>query len=315
MRLSISLPVFLSILFSCSQNKEVSVHISGLSEANIQTITINRVGDKANLASFNVADNHDSIWETSVSNFEYAQLIADNYPPLLLVLEPGIKNQIQWNNDKNQLVALDYGSKLLNYLWQSNNEFVQNNKQDIYYANEPETVVNLFLDLIKERRREIDNSKENLSDQSYHFLVNQNINRAFAYLIYYGKVIKDISPEDDYFRFLKLLDINDTLNYNMGKNMLYALEIYYMKKNKTLRSPRHFFDFIGKATTQNGPVSFYQALYLKELLLNISYWETHTPLLTNEMLEGMINDYDSNFPNSKYTHYFQTLVKEYYSKN
>ena len=229
----------------------------------------------------------------------------------LLILEPDAPVRLAWEVASEKVVLHDSASHLLNYLWNSNNAFIQQNSDEIYDLDNTDRVLPMFESLIMRRKARIDANAEQLSPFARVFLANQNLNRAYSYLFYYGKVVAQKAHEDPFFDFIKNIDYNDRFNQYMAKNILLKLEIDYRRTQGLPNSLLDFYRFVGTQIDNQELLSYYRALYIAELTSEIPYWAEHLNLLSTSVLSTMVIAYGIDHPNNPDTIIFDAPAKAY----
>jgi thiol-disulfide isomerase/thioredoxin len=276
------------LLFCCNE-KSTGFDISLNSEIELDTIYISELITRKPIAE--IYENK----KTKNISLDYPTLASihtkNNDKVYLTILEQNKNLNISVLKDST-LTTNDRSDSLVNYLWKSNNEFISKNNKLLFGSNNLDTIPKLFEKFRKERKKKI--SKNQFSSKVSEILHFQNDARIYSFLIYYGRLIKEIPPNNHYFDFIdKIPSANETLK-TLPDIYLYKYEVEYLRENKSIESITDFLRFIEEKTNNKDLADFLKANYIKSLIEMPSYWEKHEKLFNTEVLTQTLNSEKTN---------------------
>jgi len=217
----------------------------------------------------------------------------DGKKSYLTILYPSKALNITTFNDST-ISTGNPGDSLLNYLWESNNEFIAQNAGFIFTSGNPDSIVALFKNFEALRKKHIEKYSANLAPQENEALLYQNKARIHSFLFYFGRLAKDYPPNHNYFSFIKEIDNNTKWTKTLPQNVLYKHEINYLLEKDSIESNQDFLDYISSQTENEDLSDFLKATYLAEIIESPSYWPKHEKLLSSEVLKQIIDNEKSN---------------------
>jgi thiol-disulfide isomerase/thioredoxin len=223
-----------------------------------------------------------------------AELYTKNkHQPYLTILAKNKDLYITILNDST-LTTNDNSDALLNDLWKSNNEFISKNNTLLFGSNNTDTIPIVFENFRKQREIKINTFKEELSPRILDILHFQNDARIYSFLFYFGRLIKELHPNERYFDFIeKIPKAAETLK-SLPDIYLYKYEIEYLRKHQSIESVTDFLRFIEEQTNHKDLADFLKASYIKALIENPSYWQKHEKLFNTAVLSEVLNSEKNN---------------------
>lgn len=282
------------ILLLVSWTKEVNVKIKIESQSEIKdSIIIRDLITGGRIFTFS-SDNEEiefNLMEPTVVSIE-----SMNNPqrfPQLGILYNGKITKLRVSPN-NILTSNNVADSLLQYLFSSNNLFIQKNQNDIFGSNNAHMVFSLFSHFLNERDSVLDNHKNELTSIESGILHFQNHARIYSFLFYYGRMNLNLAPEDTFWEFTKDIDNDSSYNKSLPDNVLYKYEIEYLKKHKEIESITGFLNYIEENTTNTDLAEYLKAIYIKELISNPDYWLRHINLFDSVVLNAVLKNEENN---------------------
>lgn len=284
--------------------QQVATPVGGLRlEEGLTSRPILDIDNKAGLATDFKVDYHTTgVLRTAHSDKSY-----------LVCLTPG--RQIDVTVVADSSLTTNYvADSLLNYLWKSNNNFIVENGSTIFNPQKLSDITSLFDGFRKERAALLQKHADQLSQDELGLLSYQNEARIYSFLFYFGRLVKNLPAADPFFDFVEAIDPENPWTKTLPHNVLYQFEVQYLRQRDSLQSISSFIDFIRASTKSEDQASFYQAIYLKELMESPSYWAKHIQLFNADVLEEALaaqanNPYYYLLEKSS-TNYFQSQKGE-----
>jgi len=272
--------VIFCFLHSC-QEKDKRFNVSLNSESNLDTIYVSEVitGNKI-IQLHNNSKEHNIHLNSPI----IAKIYDKNRKNVYLTILESNKDLNIFIKSNSRITTNDKSDSLVNYLWKSNNEFISKHNKLLFGSNNLDTIPKLFEKFRRERKSLINKHKNQFSSEILEILHFQNDARIYSFLFYYGRLVKEIQPNNRYFNFIdKIPHANETLK-TLPDIYLYKYEVEYLRKNKSIESISHFLQFIEEKTNNNELADFLKANYIKALIELPSYWEKHEKLFNTEVL-------------------------------
>ena len=270
--------IFVSIQ---SQNTEIdTLYISeSITEKLVAKISLQEnQGD----GDFNVAS--PVVGTISASNVESSYLV---------ILNPN--EEIKLMVDSTSIKTInDVADSLLNYLWSSNNAFIAENSHFIFNSDDPQIVFSIFDSLRLERKGIINSNENSLTEEEVQILNYQNEARIYSFLFYYGRIIKNLSPDNPFFKFTNSIDNNETWAKTLPHNLLYKYEIQYLNEEDSISNIDSFLTYVESQTADSDLAEFLKATYLAEVIQHPTYWRKHEQLFDAEALHKVLEKEKSN---------------------
>ena len=202
----------------------------------------------------------------------------------------------------SSITTNDKSDSLVNYLWKSNNDFISKNNKLLFGSSNLDTIPILFEKFRKEREKEINKYKNKFSPEISDILYFQNDARIYSFLFYYGRLIKEVHPNNNYFDFInKIPNANETIK-TLPDVYLYKYEVEYLRKNQSIESIADFLKFIELKTEDKDLSDFLKAHYLKALIESPSYWQKHEKIFNTVILSQVLKSEKNN-------HYYSLIEK------
>jgi thiol-disulfide isomerase/thioredoxin len=249
-------------------------------------------------------------------------LIKIDYPTLFSIARlSDPDNSLYWgilSPNRDKTIKIDSGEKLgtncladslLHQLFVSNNSFIGQHQNFIFRAEDPIEVFNLFDSLIIQRDSLINRFEKNLTSAEREILLFQNSGRAYSFLFFYGRLIKNLDPDNPYWEFIKHIDNHSNYNRSLPHNLLYKFEIEYLRKHHELKSIPSFIDFIHLQTNNRDLANYLTAIYIKELIASPSYWKRHNKLFDAVSLQQILEEQKNN----PYREVYERVVENFFA--
>ncbi len=205
----------------------------------------------------------------------------------LTILSPNKSYNIQINPDST-ITTSNIADSLLNYLWKSNNKFIAQNQQFLFTTSALDSIIRLFDKFRLSRKNEIERHTKRLAEEEKELLLHQNNARINSFLFFFGRIAKNLSPDNSFFQFADHIDNNTKWTKSLPQNLLYKHEINYLKKQDSLTDISTFLKYVETQTSNQDLLSFLKAIYLREIIETPSYWERHQTLFNSEVLNDVI---------------------------
>jgi len=288
----IILLISLTALVSCDTKSELNI-TTETDNTNIDSIYITesiteRIITRIALKGNNLATN------TKVDSITIGQIqTKDGKQSYLTILRPTKDFKICIKSDST-IATNNIGDSLLNYLWKSNNEFIAKNSSIIFGSISSDSVAELFNNFRIVRKEKIDKHADKLTTEERELLHYQNDARVYSFLFYFGRIVKNYPPEDDFFQFSE--NINNDTNWakTLPQNLLYKHEINYLTSFDSLTSMSSFINYMDSQTRNKDLLAFLKAIYISEIIESPSYWERHQKLFNSVILQQAIDHEKTN---------------------
>ncbi|MCX2718031.1 TlpA family protein disulfide reductase [Lentiprolixibacter aurantiacus] len=293
MKYFIILPV-LALLFSCGSNDGTYLQVEE-NNSTIDSLYLTALISDKLIAKIDARDQN-SLLPLPVDSVSIGVIKkrGDRYNYHLTVLAPNTKTKLRVFSDSTY--ATDkLSDSLLNYISRSNNNFIGRHQPFIYSTSDMDSIVDLFEVLRNKRRTVIEKNKSRLSKAELELLHFQNEERINGFLLFFGRVVKRLSPDDSYFRFISTIDENTRWAKTLPDNILYKHEINYLRQHDSLTNIGSFINYIDEKTTNRDLFSFLKAVYLRDIIESPSYWEKHQKLFDTKELKHLA-DAEANNP-------------------
>jgi len=211
----------------------------------------------------------------------------------LTILRPNKNIRITINSDST-ISTNNIADSLLNFLWKGNNNFIAQNSAFIFTTSKVDSVVSIFEQFGTTRKDTIEKYSDRLGGEEKELLLYQNEARLYAFLFYYGRILKKLPPQNSFFSFANNIDNNTKWAKSLPHNLLYKHEANYLTINNALDDIHSFLTYIGSQTSNKDLFAFLKANYIREIIESPSYWEHHQPLLNLELLEAINEEEKEN---------------------
>jgi thiol-disulfide isomerase/thioredoxin len=282
----------LIVLSGCMEESKVRITIL-LTVSHYDTLTIHELITDRIVGKFplNKSDEEYSIniRETTLAAIRVNGL-ESNY---LTILEPGRNKIIRI--DSNAIMTVDaMADSLVNYLWKSTNQMFSIHADILFVQDNPWEVRSLFDSLIQARQELVNQNTSLLTTNELGMLHYQNSARAYSFLMYYGRMIKNYPPDNDFFNFINEIENDNAYSKTLPDNVLYKYEIQMLRENDSIDSLDSFLRFIESHTESNEVRDFLKAIYLKAVIESPSYWRKHVSLFTTDAITAALQQEAKN---------------------
>jgi len=287
MRYFIMLPL-LALLFSCGSNDGAYLQVEENSST-IDSLYLTELISKKLIAKINPRDQNSQI-PLSVDSVSIGVIKkrGDRYNYHLTLLTPNTKTKLRVLSDSTYATN-KLSDSLLNYISRSTNKFIGKHQPFILNTTDMDSIVDLFEVLRNKRKTVIEENKNRLSMEELELLHFQSEGRINGFLFFFGRVVKRLSPDDHFFRFISTIDENTRWAKTLPDNILYKHEINYLRQHDSLTDMTSFINYIDEKTTNRDLFSFLKAIYLRDIIESPSYWEKHQKLFDTKILKQTVD--------------------------
>lgn len=278
-------------LFYCCKEKSTGFDISLNSKIELDTIYISELITKKPIAK--IYENK----ETRTVQLDYPTIASihskNNDREYLTILAQNKNLKISVLSDSS-LTTNNRSDSLVNYLWKSNLEFIQENSSFIFKTQNTDSIPVLFEEFRVKRENEINKFKEQFSSKIVEILYFQNNARIYSFLFWLGRVARALKPNDSYFDFVENIPKATETLKTKPDIYLYKYEVEYLRKHESIESIPDFLRFIEKKTNDKDLADFLKAIYIKALIENPSYWQKHENIFNTVILTQVLNSEKNN---------------------
>lgn len=183
---------------------------------------------------------------------------------------------------------------LLNYLWKSNLQFIQQNSAFIFQTDKLDSITLIFEEFLKKRANQINEFKNSFSTQEIEILHFQNKARIYSFLFWLGRISRTIDVDHSYFDFISKIGEPSKVSKSLPDIYLYKYEIEYLRRHRTIDSIPQFLNFIEEKVQDDALTDFLKSIYLKALIELPSYWSKHEQLFTSDVLKTVLEREKNN---------------------
>jgi thiol-disulfide isomerase/thioredoxin len=205
----------------------------------------------------------------------------------LTVFSPGAKKRVVIGSNSIR-TEQSIPDSLANYLWKSTNLMFSQHDKIIFAEDDPWKVRGLFDSLVQVRENQLMHFESQLTEEELGLLTYQNKARAYSFLMFYGRIIKEISARDEFFSFIEDIENENSYTKSLPGTLLYKYEIELLKEKDSIENMGVFLDYIEANTKTEDLQNFLKAVYLKEVIENPSYWRPHEKLFTTTTIKEAI---------------------------
>ena len=211
----------------------------------------------------------------------------------LSILEPGSKKQLIFQGEEFQ-TENNQADFLANYIWNSTDEMFSRYGRLLFGTRDLELVKEKFDSLVASREVLQNDAKPQLSQGEKAVLSYQNLARAYNFLMYYGRIVNQLPPNDPYFDFIEKIPDYGQEARSLPDMILYKYEIEYLRKNDSIPSIPAFLEIIESKTTETDLSAFLKAYYIQSVIENPSYWRPHQHLFTTDQIKEALEREQEN---------------------
>jgi thiol-disulfide isomerase/thioredoxin len=205
----------------------------------------------------------------------------------LSILEPGSKKELVFGGEglktKNEVA-----DSLSNYIWHSTNEMFSRHGGLLLGGGDLKMVKEKFDSLIAKRQEIISKIPEKFSEGERAILNYQNQARAKNFLLFYGRIVRELDPSDPYFDFVTEIPAYGTEAKSLPDLILYQYEIEFLRENHTIQSIPDFLEIIESRTANQDLEDFLKAYYIQSVIEFPTYWRPHHQLFTTENINDAL---------------------------
>jgi thiol-disulfide isomerase/thioredoxin len=277
-----------AVMFSCTKSNQTTVTIDR--GDNSDTLFISEITTGKRLVR---ADPNMNVVTIEVDHLTIGTIesIGDG-KNWMTILKPGSDKKVLI--ESNRVFTTDQADSILNYLWHSNNETIAQNSGQIFGDAMPNEVKDIFELLIKDRSEVIDQSSKLFDEEIRNLLHYQNKARAYAFLFFYGRILKGLDPKDSFFDFVDQIETENPFISTLPDVVLYKYEVEYLRTNDSIQSVNSFIQFIEEQTSSIEIENFLKIKYLQEVMESPSYWQKHLQIFDSHALKEALGREESN---------------------
>lgn len=236
----------------------------------------------------------------------------NNEKQYLTIWTPGKELVISETPDAG-ITTNDTGDSLVNDLRRGTLNFIQRNSALIFNPEVKDSVPGVFENFRKEREAAIDRFREVLNSEVIALLHFQNDTRIYSFLFWLGRISKKLDADDPYFDFITDIPEPGQFLKTLPDVYLYRYEVEYLRANRSIADIPAFLRFIEAKTGDKDLSDFLKVIYIRALIENPSYWESHEQLFTSELLTQVLETEKSS--NSYYRILEKPIAGFYASRN
>jgi thiol-disulfide isomerase/thioredoxin len=226
----------------------------------------------------------------------------------LTIIKPGVKKTILIDSTSLR-TKQSIPDSLVNYLWKSTNQMFSQHDKVIFAQDNPQKVKFIFDSLVQVRHEQLNKFKSQLTADEFGILDYQNKARAYSFLMFYGRIVKRYSPDNDFFSFISNIDNESIYSKSLPDNILYKYEIMILKEKESIENIDVFLKFIETQTTTIDLQDFLKAMYLKSVIEHPSYWRRHENLFTTNTIKDAFKRESTN----KYSYLINRASNSFYA--
>ncbi|MBK7872202.1 MAG: TlpA family protein disulfide reductase [Saprospiraceae bacterium] len=227
--------------------------------------------------------------------------------PCLMILSPGETITLQANrNNGLEPTNANPGDQMLNYLYTSFIEFINSP----FVNATPKEVSKNIISFVEARASKIDHYASSFSDIERNILHHRNAATLYGFAFYKGRIEHQLNSDDPFFDFIKNIDANDTMYRFSPVNLLYKLEVEYLREHEEIKATKDFINHIETKIINKDLADYYKAFYIKERLGSPTYWRTHPTLSAqnlSELEKRLANE------ENPYQHLYKDFAIAYYT--
>ena len=208
----------------------------------------------------------------------------------LTILGPGISKNLTTIGDFF-VTENSPADSMANVIWHSTNEMFSRYAGLIFRDGDPESVKEKFDSLIEARDNVLMHIEPRISDSEKALLNYQNQARAYNFLMYYGRIVKEFDPKDPYFDFIKKINSFDSEAKSLPDMVLFKYEIELLREQDSIQDIQTFLGEIEKKTENPDLKNFLKAYYIQSVIENPFYWRLHEQLFTSDkIIEALVRE-------------------------
>jgi thiol-disulfide isomerase/thioredoxin len=214
--------------------------------------------------------------------------VKGNESTFLSILEPGSKKELVFLGQEFETKD-EVADSLNNYIWHSTDEMFSRYGGLLFGGGDLEIVKEKFDSLISKRQESISKVSDQLTEAELAILTYQNQARANNFLMFYGRIVRELAPTDSYFDFVEKIPAFGTEAKSLPDVILYQYEIDYLRKNDSIRTIPSFLELIETKTEDPDLRNFLKAYYIQSVIEFPTYWRPHEHLFTTDQINEALD--------------------------
>lgn len=273
----------MTILISCDKKSKFQISIEA-NRANYDTLFIKELITGRTLAKVPLRQ-LDKGYAFNINEATLGQLsVGGAGTTYLTIVRPGVHKTVTIDSASIK-TKQSTADSLVNYLWKSTNQMFSLHDRVIFAQNNPEQVRSIFDSLIQVRKAQLKRCESKLTADELGLLNYQNEARAYSFLMFYGRIIKQYLPDNDFFSFIDSIDNENVYSKSLPDNLLYKYEIQFLREQDSIENIDAFLNYIEAKTKNKDLQDFLKASYLKSVIEQPSYWRRHVNLFTTNSIK------------------------------
>lgn len=297
----------LTILSACKNNNEFQIIIEA-NRTNYDTLFIQELITGRTIAKVPL-DKLNRNYSFKIDEATLGSLsVIGTETTYLTIIRPGVKKIIIIDSTSLR-TKQSIPDSLANYLWTSTNQMFSLHDKVIFAQDNPEKVKSIFDSLVQARHEQLNKFKSQLTADELGILDYQNKARAYSFLMFYGRIVKRYSPDNDFFSFISTINNENIYSKSLPDNLLYKYEILILKEQDSIQNIDSFLKFIETQTTTKDLQDFLKAIYLKSVIEHPSYWRRHENLFTTNAIKVALQWESTN----KYSYLINKASDSFYA--
>ncbi len=243
-----------------------------------------------------------------VSDFTIGKVQNDKWATsTLILLRPGKK--INFETSDSGISSSYLADSILNFLSHNLNQFLAEHTQLIFSDPKIDSLVHLTEKLRLNNREAILQKNNIIPPEELDILLFQNDAQIYSLRFFFGRIVRNIDPEDSYYQFAQRIDNDTDYAMSMPHNTLYKLELEYLCTYDSIVSIHSFLEFIKTQIQSRKLHNYFSAIYLSEIIKNPVYWKHHQKLLNTVTIKNVIEEEQFN----PYSYYIEDAVSSYFA--
>ncbi len=211
--------------------------------------------------------------------------------------------------DTTSIRTSSVADSLERYFTKSTNYLLAKHGNLIFSGKGEDRVISIFDSLIQARTQVVEEQKDFLTQVEYEILRHHNRAKAYSFLFFYGRYIRDFSANNPFFGFIDNIDSGNKYVKTQPNNLLYKYEIMYLRDQDSIQSIQSFVSFIEDQTTNNDLADFLKITYLRAIIESPDYWQRHQQMFITDDIKDALKREDRN----PYKHLLENTFDSYHS--
>jgi thiol-disulfide isomerase/thioredoxin len=286
MKFCISIIIIILLFFGCKNNDYIHVILNDefIGE---DSITVKEVISERTIATLSPEITEFRIKLESPTIVIFSRKNESFFKSFKSIMIPG-KEMILSLDTLDNISNDHLSDSLLNYIWRSNNEFINENSNQIWINSNPMEVYDLFMKYKEHRDSVIITHKERLDKIEIEALLFENSARVYSFLFYYGRIINKLDFDESFFSFINNIDVENYWNRSLPQLLLYKFEIEYSLNNTALHNLVDFLSYIESRIPNEDMSDFIKGIFIRDLIEIPSYWPKLHHLSTQEQIQQLV---------------------------